>query len=1223
MLYIICSLSTAQLGLNLGSSSGNFATFNPPVIGGSAAFVSNATPTSLDLVGATTAPDLAVSNISFTPANALLNQNVTVTFTVTNLGTVATTTGSWTDSVYLSPEAVVDSNAVLLGRVTHTGDLAPLAQYTATLTAAVPGLIVGSYHVIVVADSGMQVPDINRANSTGVATTELSTQPPTLTIGTPLSGTIADGQDLYYRLNVTPGTNVQLDATFAATVESELYLSFGALPTANSFDQSSTNLSDLTPELVLPTGQGGAYYIWLHGREGAGAGQPFTLLASLMSFGATAFTPSSAGQGPVTMDVTGSGFTPQTTVTLQSGGSPAITAQTVTYISANELNATFDLTSAPIGNYSVEVADSGNSSTAPGSFQVTAQDIPALRWTIGNVTESFLTDPPPPIPGGYSSPPPAPLLTGSSSGSGGGGGVSEGPVGPFSVGLSVENLGTNDVPMPAYELLVTNVFGGTYVLAAKTLAPGETEGLFEVPTPIADTPGSSFNVSVQEMPAQSTLDWASFGAGQEPINVSPDAWNAIIDNLMTSVGQTEGSLNAALQADAIYLAQVGDSVTQQSDLFSFEVLKAEDVEPVPTLGSAVDSSFTEPGLSLTFERSFVQSIVGRNQLGPLGYGWASNWDITAMTDSSGNVFIQQGGQTTEFSPQSNGSYQSTNAANQEVLTLANGSYTLRGADGLVTAFLPDRQLNYVQDASGNRITASYNAFDQMTSLTQSNGDSMAISYNTQGLISQITDPAGEVTTYGYDDYEQLTSVSNAQGTYQYTYVNGQAITQEHALASITNPDGTHTYFSYDSQGRLIQQSQDNGAGAITYAYLAPGGYTQTDSNGAVTTVLYDLNGQPAVITDPLGNVYRVTYNANGQPVLIAYPGGTASSNQYDAEGNLVSATDPLGNTSQFTTNPQTDETETFQNANGATTSFAYTAQEELQSITQPDGSGSQYFYNAQGEVTQSIDALGSSTYYTYDSHGWLILRLNPDGTSIAYGYDPSGNLTSVTDASGTITMTYDGANNLTRIVYSNGQFLAYTYNAGEQLTQMVDQSGFTENYTYNNLGQFFEVTDANGNLIVSYSYDLGGRLVGEVHGNGTYTTYTYDADGNVLSLVNFAPSGSINSSFAYTYNALNLVTSMTTAGGTTTYGYDADGRLTSVALPTGETITYQYDAMGNRTVVSDNGATTAHTSNSLNEYTSVGSATYSYDANGNLTVTTGGPGGNTTYTYEGLVGSAS
>ena len=136
------------------------------------------------------------------------SQSVAVTFTVTNLGTVATTAGSWTDSIYLSLDTTIDAGAVLLGRILHTGDLAAFSQYTTTLTSPVPGIIPGSYHVIVVTDSGLQVPDFNRANGTDVAPTEIAIQPPTLLIDTPLTGTIANGQDLYYRLDVAPGTSV-------------------------------------------------------------------------------------------------------------------------------------------------------------------------------------------------------------------------------------------------------------------------------------------------------------------------------------------------------------------------------------------------------------------------------------------------------------------------------------------------------------------------------------------------------------------------------------------------------------------------------------------------------------------------------------------------------------------------------------------------------------------------------------------------------------------------------------------------------------------------------------------------------------------------------------------------------------------------------------------------------------------------------------------------------
>jgi len=90
---------------------------------------------------------------------------------------------------------------------------------------------------------------------------------------------------------------------------------------------------------------------------------------------------------------------------------------------------------------------------------------------------------------------------------------------------------------------------------------------------------------------------------------------------------------------------------------------------------------------------------------------------------------------------------------------------------------------------------------------------------------------------------------------------------------------------------------------------------------------------------------------------------------------------------------------------------------------------------------------------------------------------------------------------------------------------------------------------------------------------------------------------------------------MTTLEGTTTYSYDVTGQLTSVVLPDNRTITYQYDAAGNRTAVVDSGVTAAYTTNNLNQYTSVGTATYTYDTDGNLIAKTQG-GQTSTYSYD-------
>ena len=265
--------------------------------------------------------------------------------------------------------------------------------------------------------------------------------------------------------------------------------------------------------------------------------------------------------------------------------------------------------------------------------------------------------------------------------------------------------------------------------------------------------------------------------------------------------------------------------------------------------------------------------------------------------------------------------------------------------------------------------------------------------------------------------------------------------------------------------------------------------------------------------------------------------------------------------------------------------------------------------------TQFINRDGQAIGYTYYPNGLMASETFPGGSQDTFTYDSQQNLVSMTDSTGTTTFAYDAADQLTKVTYPGGSFLEYTYNSAGQRIQMTDQTGFTVNYQYNALGQLSELTDGSGDLIVSYSYDAAGRLSSEQFGNGTSTEYTYDADGNVLSIVNLAPNGSTQSSYVYTYNNQNLPVTMTTSAGTFTYGYDADGQLTSVQTPGGETIAYEYDAAGNRVAVVDNGTATQYDANDLNEYTQGGDTTYQYNADGDLISSTDSSG-TTTYSYN-------
>ena len=110
-------------------------------------------------------------------------------------------------------------------------------------------------------------------------------------------------------------------------------------------------------------------------------------------------------------------------------------------------------------------------------------------------------------------------------------------------------------------------------------------------------------------------------------------------------------------------------------------------------------------------------------------------------------------------------------------------------------------------------------------------------------------------------------------------------------------------------------------------------------------------------------------------------------------------------------------------------------------------------------------------------------------------------------------------------------------------------TGFTTNFSYDSAGRLKELTDGSGNPIVAYTYNAAGQLTYKLNGNGTYTTYQYDADGNVLHLVNYSPGRPVNSRFDYTYDNLGLETTEATIDGTWTYSYDADGQLITPSSP--------------------------------------------------------------------------
>ena len=1050
-----------------------------------------------------------------------------------------------------------------------------------------------------------------------------------LTLGTPYTGALAgSGQAQLFTVTVTTAQPLSIVLTDpSAGDHTELYASFGPLPpTRETYDYGDSS-SGASHSLLVPNATPGTWYVLVYG-ESVLTPDSFTLQTTSSPLILTGVTPDQYGANAnAVLTVTGAGFDTTSSVSLVSSDGTIYSPASTTFNTFTQLTANFNLTNVPQGIYSVKVSHAdGTSGQLPNAFtvnlpgQANLQTKLILPSTMGyHISSTIYVQ--------YSNTGtaamPAPVLLLESSYS------YEIPFMTLAADLQVAGYWTSAQPegySPVAEILASGKTPGVLEPGESVTVPVYYAGMKEPWTFISNF---KFDLKVFTTTDSDAADWTSVKSSLQPAGVPNAAWNTIYGNLTSQMGGTWGGYVQLLDNEAAYLGQLGENITDVGTLWGFAVQQADNaLNPIgPYLASATDEALATPGnLSLSFSRTFASTIYGRDIMGPLGLGWSDNWQTSVTKGSDGTITINTpGGGQRIFQPDSQpgytGCYFSQPGDTGTLTAVGGGGYLLTESDGIETDYSSNGLLNYMQDTDGNRITAGYTS-GLLTSLTSSSGASLTIAYNSANLISTVTDSLGRIATYTYDASNQyLLSVTDVTGqTTSYTYNTTSGAAAQNALTAITYPGNTHQYFTYDGQGRLASTYQDNGAATYTFAYNQ-GQVSVTNILGDTTTLYYNEDGLVAKSVDPLGNVTLGSYDNNYNLTSITNALGQSESYAYNAAGEVSSWTDFLGNTTLFNYSGPFNELSSMIDAKGNTTQYSYNSTGNLLSVTYANGSSESVTYNPLGEATSFVDANAQPINYTYNDAGQIKTATFSDGTVYTYTYDSYGDLLTAADPTGTTKFTYDpSTQQLTEVAYPNGTFLKFTYNAAGQRTQMVDQTSFTTNYTYNADGWLSQITDASGNPIATYYYCNCGHLKKQVNGNGTYTTYDYDADGDLIDLVNYAPNGTTNSSFVYTYNSLGLETGETTLDGAWSYTYDADGQLTHAVFASNnpasiqnQDLAYSYDALGNRTVTVINGVHTTYVTNNMNQYTSVGGVACTYDANGNLL-----SDGTNTYTYNSL-----
>ena len=1215
---------TAEFSNGFAAGSGtayNVASFSSSASGAFAStagvgpdFTVAVNPTSIVLnstgVGAA---DLDVTSVS-APATFTPGQSGSITWKVTNNG--ATTDDDWTDSVYLSTDGSVNAGAILLGRVTHTGGLASGASYTGSLTATFPAAA-GTYHVVVLADSTVAVPQTSRANNVG-ASSPIDSSLPALSLGGSASGMLSAGEDLLYTLVIPGGSDVRVSATLAAPGLTNLEISEGAVPTSSTAGYIvPLSLTSDTLATTITQPQSGTYYILLQGQSAAGSGQMFTLSARAVSFGAFGVSPSTVGKGQVDLVINGAGFAAGSSVELLgSGGSVAATASSVSASNPNTLLANLNLTSVPVGTYSLKITTGTNTTTLPNAINVqpaTASlapvqfnlDAPSVV-RFGHVYDLLVQ---------YTNPNdvdvPAPMFE-----------LSQ-PNAKFE--LVSGNLGANISPDTSFSDGVIELIAANQEGLAGILPPGYT-GVYDVRfTSINNTADSSLDVTLSVIDPSTTVDLSTL---EQP---GPNGVSALTAEILAAqINGLTALPSVTISGSTVYAAEPDPSVSSGA------------------LNQYLDNVATElstGGLYTPNVSSLLNTALGaadgfgavtqREQSGPFGQGTPDPllYEILPSTTKT-FVDIIIPGATVQFL-QSGTTFTAANPLTTETLTeQSGGTWRLTEQDGSFYEFNANGLLAYYQTAGGLTDTFNYNSADQVTSLVAPGGETTSYTYNSNGLITTSTDPFGDVTTYAYTQQGPawlLTAVTTPAGTTTIAYTPTPAIrvqgavsyyTSSPALAylptSITLPDGSGEKYTYDAFGRLSKATLLDGSEPVTETYNETGlGFTVTFADGSTESALLGPSGAPISATDGLGQTTSYSYGPGLLLSSILAPDSAPSTLSYNAQGNATGAVSPAGTTGTLTYDSD-GRVIGITDGNGNTLTATYNSNSNVTSVTFPDGTQTQYAYNSAGELDQITGRDGAITNYTLNANGQPTQVSYADGTSFSYTYDAHGNMVTSTDADGTTAYTYNAAQEITSITYPGGQSVSYQFNSKGQVQAESDQSGVIESYVYDGDGRLSKVLDGSGDLLVAYTYDDLGRISMESFGNRTKTLYGYDADDDVTSITNLSDDGTVSSSLTYTYDASgDVLTSTDQSGNVTSYAYDPLGQLTRVTLPGGRTIQYTYDADGNRTSVVDSSGTETATYavNNLDQYTSAGSETFTYYANGNLQTMTDASG-TTTYTYD-------
>ena len=565
----------------------------------------------------------------------------------------------------------------------------------------------------------------------------------------------------------------------------------------------------------------------------------------------------------------------------------------------------------------------------------------------------------------------------------------------------------------------------------------------------------------------------------------------------------------------------------------------------------------------TFEYDAADNLAAR--VDALGNRWTYEYDLAdrliKSTDAEGGVM--------EFGYDANGNL---NLQKDELQYVTTTKYN---------AF----DLPYEQTDALNGVTRwEYDKMGQQIATVDALGQRSTVEINALGQISATVDALGRRTINEFDSNNRLAVTRNAQG---------EAITRNYDRANqftrLVDALGRITRFVYDVRGRLVTTTQ-----------VVPGG------DNVVTSVEYDLKGQPIAEVDALGNRTVTEYDGVGRPIAITDTNGNRTQMEYDDIGQQTAQVNALGERTTMQYDAAGRHIVTRDALNQGTR-MIYDKVGRLRYVRDANNMIRRLEYDAKGQQTVEVDGLGFRTSVEYDALGRQTAIIDGKGNRTEMEYDAIGQLLLRRDAlNGVESFTYDKAGNQLTRTDSRNQLTNYSYDKADRLIKEQLTGGVATTFTYDVMGQQLRMTDSSGTT--TNTYDALGRVLSETNGRGNKLSYEYDAAGRRTAMVD--PE---NGRTLYSYDNNGWLTKLTNPqNGVTVYAYDKLGRELTKTLPNGVKSSHVYNQVGDETLQEERDARGTLLSRYASTYNNVGMkqsvtelngsvTTYVYDANYALT----------------------